>query len=373
MPSSDGAKPSFPFYLAVDAAQIVANNAAGYLTSADAPEDRISSDDPAAQLPAGSYLFYTLDYAQNQKYSLCGSFRAWSPPLSLPDRWNLPFDPSPAISKSVLSFTARSADKRCMMTAEISRLQVAHLVPQAESCWWDFRSMDAIIRTAAGVNQLANVVTLRADLTEMGMDAGHFVFAPYNDHIVAVFLTTSQSDLAHQFHMRRVALPKRIHRHALYCRFAYNIFESNKIDLPHFSRLQDVSEVKVLADLSAPLEEIKKRKRSGVKEQVPSLSMSTAGSSSNADSAGSVSEEDAEISSPVQNLPDLFPHFTTKDYDLWAAQEAEATRLGSFSDDVYPGFAAIMRLKSEHLKHRQPGGAAIGGIWDGWDLSQFAP
>jgi hypothetical protein len=75
------------------------------------------------------------------------------------------------------------------------------------------------------LNSVRNEVALRADLSAQGFDQGLFVFVPYAEHVVAVFVRNLAQDLAHEYHLRAIDFPTRIRRGYLFIRFAWNIFK----------------------------------------------------------------------------------------------------------------------------------------------------
>ncbi|KAF7305016.1 AAA-ATPase-like domain-containing protein [Mycena kentingensis (nom. inval.)] len=363
----------FPLRSALDAASIMANNLDGYLAILDQtknpPYSRIDSDDPAALLPAGEYFYFTLDFEQNPQYAICRSFKAWSPRYTLPPHWNLTWTQEPAHSSSwsAVSLCVPVKDGACLQTKETSRLHASHLLPRAEEPWWQYHHFDSFIRgNTAGINQWSNIITLRADLNAMGMDEGHFVFVPHAGQITTIFLTDKTPDLAHTYHLQAVELPARIHPQCLFGRFAWNIFKANQGSLPGFFDTADIISIEVPSfDSTMAVQRMlmnspqsKKRARSDSGGSVSGGAASGSGASGTAgrqlQDAGSEASQDEEsvASSLLESNPmDLARRFSEKDYEVAAAQEAEAIRLGRLNDDVYPGSTAILRLKNEYL-HR---------------------
>ncbi len=57
------------------------------------------------------------------------------------------------------------------------------------------------------LNSVRNEVALRADLNKQVFDQGFFLFAPYGDDVVAVFVQEAAQGLAYEYHLRVVNLP----------------------------------------------------------------------------------------------------------------------------------------------------------------------
>ncbi|KAJ7777974.1 hypothetical protein DFH07DRAFT_951053 [Mycena maculata] len=75
------------------------------------------------------------------------------------------------------------------------------------------------------LNSIRNQVALREDLNGQGLDQGLFLFAPYTDAVVAVFVQSAAFDLAHEYHLRALTFPTRIRRGYLFIRFAWNVLK----------------------------------------------------------------------------------------------------------------------------------------------------
>ncbi|KAF7319931.1 hypothetical protein MKEN_00776700 [Mycena kentingensis (nom. inval.)] len=258
-------RPCIPRYILLDACAVLANNVRGRLRSIS------SEDDVPAYVPSGTYLYFTDDFEANPQYPLCLSFHAWTPHklrAHLPEHWRSqalgtgherdmaeedqlfallksqsPAEGNQMSSESLPQPTAVSStsdprrgplDPACAITQEISRLQNAHLVPNSEKQWWSFHDLDSCLFSPhSGPDQPCNLLSVRADLNDPGMDQGHFVFvpydkdAPYSKAAVTFFISDGLPDLAFQYHCRAVEIPTRIDPICLFSRFAWGIFEAN--------------------------------------------------------------------------------------------------------------------------------------------------
>ncbi|KAJ7067204.1 hypothetical protein C8F01DRAFT_1120630 [Mycena amicta] len=227
-PDNDGVV-GFPLGVVLDACFVVAKNQPGELHVFGTGVRVAGADsDPDGLLVPGTYDFVVvqeggvLDY----NYLLCPSFSVWTPPVEIPTRWKggEPATAPPLTSFSDVSSAVKTDDKTCIMTGASTSLQASHLVPEAESDW--FASNYQLLKGYGGdpssdLNSERNLVTLRADMEGQGFDQGLFLFAPYADHVVAVFVMPIAQDLAHQYHLRRVDFPARIRRGYLFARFAW--------------------------------------------------------------------------------------------------------------------------------------------------------
>ncbi|KAJ6521353.1 hypothetical protein DFH09DRAFT_1192826 [Mycena vulgaris] len=206
--------------------------------------------DEAHLVPPGEYTYHV---ASEPRYPICTSFRAWTPPRTVPSHWafgvmgaqELP----PYSSPSTFSDVVRASDGRCAVTGAISRLHNSYLVPSTEEQWWEFWGMSGITRNLQGIHSPPNCLTMRADLNGDGMDQGHFVFAPYARTAVCVCLTSAVADFAVKYHLRAVTIPGRIHPLNAYTRFAWGIFRASQKLLSEFSAASGTATVKVPMEL----------------------------------------------------------------------------------------------------------------------------
>ncbi|KAJ7451546.1 hypothetical protein FB451DRAFT_1566078 [Mycena latifolia] len=224
-----------PLGIVLDACFVVAENQRGQLILLDSDElvaDNDSNQD--ALLSPGVYRFVVVqpEGGLDFNYQLCESFSSWKPPVLLPDRWKgseateAP-RPSGLSTLSNVSAAVKSADRACIMTGATTGLQASNMVPQSEADWYKqhylmFKSYGGV--PSEELNSAHNQVALRTDLCLQGLDQGHFLFAPYADRVVAVFVKSTGQDLAQEYHLREVNFPTRIRRGYLFARFAWNIF-----------------------------------------------------------------------------------------------------------------------------------------------------
>nr|GAT43816.1 predicted protein [Mycena chlorophos] len=216
-----------PLSLTLDACRILADNKDGSLRVEGTEVDLAVSEDEEEFLflSPGLYTYHVA--GGEERYAICASFRAWSPPAWLPARWDVMGAKAHNVSSSIsdLSTFVKTSDGRCAVTGEVSRLENCHLVPRAEAGlgWWQLRGMP-LITNSISVDSASNCLALRADLNGAGMDQGSFVFAPHQGVPACVCLTPDVADFAAEYHLRAIAMPARIHPMNVYARFAWGIF-----------------------------------------------------------------------------------------------------------------------------------------------------
>ncbi|KAF7322375.1 hypothetical protein HMN09_00015400 [Mycena chlorophos] len=215
-----------PLSLALDACRILADNKDGSLRVEGTKVDLagVSEDEEEFLfLSPGLYTYHAA--GGEERYAICASFRAWSPPARLPARWDVMGAKAHNVSSTIsdLSTFVKTSDGRCAVTGEVSRLENCHLVPRAEAKWWNLRDM-ALITNSSSVDSASNCLALRADLNGAGMDQGSFVFAPHQGVPACVCLTPDICDFAAEYHLRAITMPARIHPMNVYARFAWGIF-----------------------------------------------------------------------------------------------------------------------------------------------------
>ncbi|KAF7327876.1 hypothetical protein MKEN_00367500 [Mycena kentingensis (nom. inval.)] len=364
-----------PHHVALAAASLVAHNATGgRLTTEDG--DPISEEDN--WLHAGYYCFET---ANGPQYTICETFRLWNFPSGLPVNWDFRgtelFDKQPDhVAPSSVTEVVRKLDTHCLLSGALSGLCGAHLVPRSEKEWWEANRMDLHLDTGYNtVDQTANVITLRSDLDETLMDAGHFAFTPYGPQkqVVAVFLTSASSDLVNDFHLKAVHLPERIHPYCVFAQFAYAIFKANRM------LLQTVQLVPSIAATIAPNAA---RANTIIPTRYPvnnGLAINAAASEDDvmdtADVGGGHREISGDVADAEENKADdeeddedpldLSCRYSEEDYIVRENHEAAAAKLGYGLASFYPGSTEILRLKNERLwATRSPGNARIATIFE---------
>ncbi|KAJ7507125.1 hypothetical protein B0H11DRAFT_1903114 [Mycena galericulata] len=374
-----------PLALVVDACQVVANNARGYLTLyGEQTEIVLRSDAPGDLLRPGKY-HYRVPSHTSGPYPICLTFRAWDPPVAAPQnwarqRWAPPGTDVTVVDTSVastvwsnLSHDVKRMDGRCAVTGDRSRLDASHLVPRAESVWFNYHRLAAALDGGFTVDNSHNLITLRADLKRATFDEGHFVFFPYQGKVVTIFMTTGTCDLAHEFHFRAAEIPGRILPEYLYARFAWSIFKIAWPWLRAYENDTEVIKVAVLAALQpTPIQppQGKKRKWEGP-EDAAKTSNERSGDTRDEDA---VTDEDSSLQTDAERALDVYS-LTDADIARAEARDAELQLRQShvlYDDDPhYPGYSKALRLRHEYRRQHPEVSAVrnaqIGRVGDATD------
>ncbi|KAF9044721.1 hypothetical protein BDZ89DRAFT_1058808, partial [Hymenopellis radicata] len=357
-----------PVGLVLDACFVLAGNQQGELHLYPSLQERVAGDDsdPDGLLVPGIYHFVVvraggeLDY----DYHLCESFDAWTPPVVIPARWlggeaaHAP--PPPNISN--ISAAVKVDDKVCIMTGAATALRASHLVPKAEGAWFSFHYR---VLTGYGgdpttdLTSVRNEVALRADLIAQVFDQGLFLFAPYADHVVAVFVQAMAQDLAYKYHLRAVNFPSRIRRGYLFIRFAWNIFKFSTPGLAAAVAMMRPLELR--PDGGGLLKRKSADSPAGGSKKSKKGSRGGGGARKEEDVGGA---DDGDGSLLTDDDEAQLAVFETLDKVL-------KTRPLTVDDEQagrYPGFSRIKRLEYEYRRaHPQVSAVGVARVWEEGD------
>ncbi|KAJ7267082.1 hypothetical protein C8J57DRAFT_1717536 [Mycena rebaudengoi] len=330
-----------PFFVVLNACRILANNQDGTLRIVDSDVGLTSpKDDDKSLLLPGRYMYRVT--TGEECYSVCTTFRAWTPPRFLPSHWSLPAmgvgAAHPPSTASTYGTVVEVADGRCAVTGDVSRLETIHLVPEGESAWWLLREMTSLTNNAGGINSPPNCLALRADLHGAGMDEGHFVFAPYKGEVVCVCLTTELADFAVEYHLRAIKMPRRIHPMNVYVRFAWGLFRGFQTLLRELS--WDRSVVTIKEPRFSDIAPASKRKRSKDDD---------ASRDDDDDDSPQESSDDNALEPPLD-----LDAWTERDVTMAEAIDADLDSrplaLYEQAAGMYRGYSKPIRLKYEYRK-----------------------
>lgn len=157
------------------ACAILANNAwDGYLTADKADGPRISGG-PDCILVNDRYYFHPPSSQSDPKYPIVADFESWQFPHTLPPYWR-------SFTIPPLQPTQPQPPRRCVVSGRYMPLEAAHLVPVAQSSWFDRNSMDRFQHQIGQdninwINQPHNKFHLTKDVHALA-DLGHIVFVP---------------------------------------------------------------------------------------------------------------------------------------------------------------------------------------------------
>ncbi|KAF8214968.1 hypothetical protein K438DRAFT_1800529 [Mycena galopus ATCC 62051] len=273
---------------------------------------------------------------------------------------------------STFSMAVKGADGRCAITGDISRLESCHLVPKDEDEWWTLKGMNALTNNLEGVSAPANCLALRADLNSVGMDGGHFVFAPYNGTAVCVFLRRELADFAVEHHLRVVTIPPRIHKMNVYARFAWGLFQAFQKVLNLLSR--DESFVTIQEPDFSSVTTPSKRKRNKPATREPG-SNADGGNQMQHHNQGNVEEgpqltddDDDGSHEEMDENPALEPPlalYSWTERDIKIAERLDANLhcrpLARYEEEagMYPGYSKVIRLQQEYRKQHPE----VSAVW----------
>ncbi|KAH8755436.1 hypothetical protein F5883DRAFT_378224, partial [Diaporthe sp. PMI_573] len=209
------------------ACAILANNAwDGYLTANEADGPRVS-DNPECILVNSRYYFHHPAYQSDLKYPIVADFESWQFPDTLPSYWRS-FTIPPSRSTQPLP-------RRCVVTGRQMALEAAHLIPLAQSLWFDRNSMDRFQNQVGQdninwVNQPFNKFQMTKDIHSIA-DQGHLVFVPHSTYTsiqVALVSYVLKPDAGHElldlYHLRSLEPLQGVTPEYIFANFAHAIF-----------------------------------------------------------------------------------------------------------------------------------------------------
>ncbi|KAF7302152.1 hypothetical protein MIND_00782100 [Mycena indigotica] len=319
---------------------IIANNKKGLLREKDSGSDMGSGD---VWLCYGDY---TYDLAESETpYPICTTFSSWAIPVELPEGWGWSMmgsssEPPPASNQSNLSTLVKALDKACLLTGKTFGLETCHLVPRSERKWWNYNTMNAKLGNIEGIDSPQNCISLRGDLNGSGMDAGHFIFAPYRGYGVCVCLTNECRDVARDLNLSPLRLSDRLKPHCFFARCAWGLFKSQEKNL---EALQHAQKVPIPEEL---------RNRSNM-SQAGGARKKSAGAGDRAKEGGDRAER-GQDQMQIDNLKfDLSARPTDEELDQDEEIERElqlqASTPNELAQELYPGFSNLNRLKVAYL------------------------
>ncbi|KAF8213705.1 hypothetical protein K438DRAFT_1957061 [Mycena galopus ATCC 62051] len=270
------------------------------------------------------------------------------------------------VAWSNLSRDVKKTDGRCAVTGDRSRLNASHLIPQAESAWFEHHRLAADeLDGGISVNNAHNVITLRADLDKPTFDEGHFVLFPYQGNVVVIFMTQGTRDLAQDFHFSAAEIPFRIFADYLYVRFAWNIFKIARRWLRAYENDAEVAKVAVPAALQPkPTQSPQDKKRrcegpGGLEDAADGQNSHVAEGGSGErsddaaeDSASGADEDASSLQTDGGHGLDVY-RLTDADVARAEAKDAELQRRSRVileDDPCYPGYSKALRLAHEYRR-----------------------
>ena len=236
------------YQIVKDACYIIAKNENGFL-AVDREGNNSVSGDPQLLKP-GKYYYHLNSKVAN--YQVVADFASWPFAAPIPAHWVRTDRTTKqyaqlcsryAASSTEMSRVVKVNDAGCIITNYVSctcyRLlfmpstppfmldaacENAHLVPLDQVDWFTVHSMDDYsLNPDAGINDVANGVTLRSDVHACLNRQGFFFYPIGERRYLAYTVKRHEEDYAELFHRREVRMHDRIAGEFLYARFAYNI------------------------------------------------------------------------------------------------------------------------------------------------------
>ncbi|KIY45675.1 hypothetical protein FISHEDRAFT_76515 [Fistulina hepatica ATCC 64428] len=228
------------FSFLIHALRVVTMSDGFFSTSDNRDDENAAVPATSVRLKSGRYFFHVSD-STNPDYAVCDDFRAWIPPASwedLPVPWRSlhrsileieePFDST----WTAISIWVSGVDKACILSGWHHLLDVAYLIPQEYTDWFDYfniiTKLDTPVRIPMGAAKntcdIRNLITLERGLHEQ-TDHHLFTFFPISSSIVCAYFAAPESllETAAIYHLVEINHPSRIEPFFLYCRFAWNV------------------------------------------------------------------------------------------------------------------------------------------------------
>ncbi|KAJ6594531.1 hypothetical protein B0H19DRAFT_1095893 [Mycena capillaripes] len=375
-----------PFTVVLDACKILANNEAGTLHCRGSPDILVAPNDTSL-LPPGNYTYHTSNDVIF--YPIVLSFRAWDAPESLPPHWVQPqmgvTASFKAAADSDISVAIKRDDDVCAVTGNSTRLQSCHLVPSAESPWWEERGMDGRTK-GEDVDSPSNIMTMRADLNAPGMDQGNFVLVPFGSIAVCICINDKIPDFAAEHHLRTVRIPLRINPLNVFVRFAWGIFRSGHTTLQRFARRSGAITIPAqVRKVDSPTTEYEAHgetfdPQDDDKVLIADNESVSASTLDRPSPKRQCTEGDAEPDDGPAN-PTKLSVYRLTEIDLKAAERFDATLhtrpLTQYEVDagIYPGFSQVLRRKHEYRREHPEVSAVraarVAYAWEGEDEQEL--
>ncbi|KAI0075850.1 hypothetical protein K474DRAFT_1772959 [Panus rudis PR-1116 ss-1] len=218
------------YRLVSEACYILANNRDGFFTTDRAGSQRVPDDHPL--LIIGKY-YYWCDLG-DPLYPVVVDFAAWTFSHELPASWSRHRTDQECAERDLYSYSrsdmsdgVKLTDKACIATRYETPYgcQNAHLVPRDQEDWFNANGMDQYsVNMSAGIQDVANGVTLRSDVHAFFEGNGFVFYPPTSDGSEFVpYVCMRVPVYAELLHRRSVVMHTRVAEQFLYARFAYTM------------------------------------------------------------------------------------------------------------------------------------------------------
>ncbi|KAF4490457.1 HNH endonuclease domain containing protein, partial [Fusarium agapanthi] len=172
------------------------------------------------------------DILQNKKYYFCiedgikypivPSFDNFQCPRELPESWLGELAPiEPGVYRD-----ARERDNGCRITGSSLPTELAHIIPQAQSEWWQKNLMYTYVANpdeSFDAKCPDNTLLLRCDMHKMWDDNRFAILPKAGGWYTHMLLNSNTTELEQEYHNLQLQPLRGVSRHFLFCRFAFAI------------------------------------------------------------------------------------------------------------------------------------------------------
>ncbi|KAF5017923.1 hypothetical protein F66182_10119 [Fusarium sp. NRRL 66182] len=172
------------------------------------------------------------DILQNTKYYFCienetnypivPSFDNFQCPDELPESW---LDDVASIEPGVYR-DARERDNTCRITGSFLPTELAHIIPQAQSEWWQKNLMYTYVANpdeSFDARCPDNTILLRCDMHKMWDDNRFAILPKAGAWYAHVLLNSTTTELEQEYHNLQLQPLRGVSRYFFFCRFALAI------------------------------------------------------------------------------------------------------------------------------------------------------
>ncbi|CAH0033351.1 unnamed protein product [Clonostachys rhizophaga] len=169
---------------------------------------------------------YYFRIQDDEQYPIIPSFNNFLCPTTLPDSWAAS---SPLIEPTTMD-DVRNRDQTCRITASLVPNGIAHIIPQAQSEWWQSNSMIAYTANpelSTDTRCAENAILLRRDLHKLWDDHRFAIVPKAGKWVIHVLWKSPSEELEKKYHNLELQPLSGVARHFLFCRFALAILSKS--------------------------------------------------------------------------------------------------------------------------------------------------
>lgn len=161
----------------------------------------------------------------DDQYPIVPSYDNLLCPAILPDSWA----DSPVIEPATTDDVGKR-DQTCRITASLLPNEIAHIIPQAHSEWWQRNSMFAYAANpdlSTDTRCADNAILLRRDLHKVWDDHRFTIVPKAGKWVIHVLWKSPSDELEKEYHNLELQPLYGVARHFLFCRFALAILSKS--------------------------------------------------------------------------------------------------------------------------------------------------